>query len=300
LNRNTWISLAGARLKDNGTGDVAEIIEEIIAGAEASGLVPEDYDHDVVVKASTASRTPRTLAGESEAKREARSEKESEHLALDELLQLLPPLDRQHYSELTFFLDPKTGKVESKELRRKRSILWASDVEGPLRANFEDLIQRCTHWGDFYSIFTEVMRIGKIEVKESGVTVTSRLLSATITANGPIATFGDAILYVERQAAAYVLATGTAMDLKFQFDALVKMGKTHYDAEAVRAIKSFGDNGHLDGPAGFIWSLETLHERLKKLDESVPKATAKPADDATALRAQEVHAEVICQNDGHC
>ena len=104
--------------------------------------MPDNYNHDHAVKASSDSRTPRSKPGESETARKARGEKESEALALDELLQCLDDDDRTHYTGLTFYIDLETGKIESKERRQARGTLWTALEEGTLRQEHEPLIAR--------------------------------------------------------------------------------------------------------------------------------------------------------------
>ena len=121
--KNFGVTLSEARHKDNATNDPRLLTEEIIRAARATGLVADDYNHDRAVKASSDSRTPRSKPGESETARKARGEKESEALALDELLQCLDDDDRTHYTGLIFYIDLETGNIESKERRQARGIL---------------------------------------------------------------------------------------------------------------------------------------------------------------------------------
>ena len=165
---NVVVPLSQAVALDNAAGDAKGEIENIIRTAKASGKIDGDYDHEETVKTTIQSRTPRTRAGESEKERKVRGDKEGKEFAMEELMQVLKEDERAYFMGLSYFLDSKTGKIESQEKRAIRFQLWNRYVEGTCRLENEDLIARTPNPGDFYFILSEVDRDQRHEGGHAG------------------------------------------------------------------------------------------------------------------------------------
>jgi len=120
------------------------------AGGNATGTFEER------VKIVQAQRTPTKRAGETNETMAAREERESAEVAFAKAMSVLTPEQREVFARATHFLDPMTGRIETKAEREQRMACWSKFAMPSLRSHHQELASNVME-GDFAALIGKVM-----------------------------------------------------------------------------------------------------------------------------------------------
>jgi hypothetical protein len=150
------LSIAEAR-----TMDVEDQVNDLKAMAVHSAAIelklpPQSFAERTRTVAEARTSTKKESEDDDQFK--MREEAECATLAYEQVLTQLPAASREYFATMCLFIDFRTGKVETKELRMKRMYCWSAFVVSSVRPHHPDLLASVV-MGDFAGVIEKIMRV---------------------------------------------------------------------------------------------------------------------------------------------